>query len=268
MRRHCLRAFFCLAFTGGTWLSLAAAAFAEPAAQMFWTDRSTGRILRADLDGSNIQTIYQAPVFLDPYYFGVNRLAVDESQAVIYWSDTAAGTIQRMPLAGGAPQTIASGVVFPRDLEIDTAAGKLYWSAGAQVDAGGIVRANLDGSQLETLVPTILSPGIALDLQAGHLYYAQFGLGAGPNTIHRVNINGSSPQLLVPLIKDPDDVELDLVAGKMYYVNEDDGQFFRANLDGSGAEKIIDQFFEPGGHGLAVHRADGKLYWSSRALLS
>ena len=170
MRRHCLREFFCLAFTGSTWLSLAAAAFAEPAAQMFWTDRSTGRILRADLDGSNIQTIYQAPVFLDPYYFGVNRLAVDESQAVIYWSDTAAGTIQRMPLAGGAPQTIASGVVFPRDLEIDTAAGKLYWSAGTQVDAGGIVRANLDGSQLETLVPTILSPGIALDLQAGHLY--------------------------------------------------------------------------------------------------
>ena len=49
----------------------------------------------------------------------------------------------------------------------------------------------------------------------------------------------------------------------MYYVNEDDGQFFRVNLDGSGAEKIIDQFFKPGGHGLAVHRADGKLYWSS-----
>ena len=63
------------------------------APQLFWSDVSTGRIVRSDLDGSNVQTVVQGMVTLDPLPRGVNRLAMDESRGVLYWSDTYMNTV-------------------------------------------------------------------------------------------------------------------------------------------------------------------------------
>ena len=64
-----------------------------------------------------------------------------------------------------------------------------------------------------------------------------------PGEIWRANIDGSGIEKLVdhenvPGLKDPEDIDLDLDAGKMYWIGDGnkfgwDGYIWRANLDGS-----------------------------------
>ena len=68
----------------------------------------------------------------------------------------------------------------------------IYW---ADQNTGGISRANLDGSQQQTLVTGQSSPtGIALDVGAGQMYWTnQSSNGA----ILRANLDGTGQQTLV-----------------------------------------------------------------------
>src|SRR5580658_10137640 len=95
------------------------------------------------------------------------------------------GSIERADLDGGNHKTIvpAGGTHTPKQIQLDKTNGKLYWS-----DREGmrVMRSNLDGSQIETLVETGHSEadrrdarnwcvGIAVDLAKGKLYWTQKG---------------------------------------------------------------------------------------------
>ena len=154
---------------------------------------------------------------------------------------------------GGDWKQLLSGLTSePVGLALDIPAGKMYWSEiGHTPNAAKISRANLDGSNPETLVTginaSLLGPktlSIALDHAGGKLYWTS------QNGIFRSNLDGSGAELL---FHNPGQynvagvLALDLSAGKMYWTVSDfygpgfdSGSIWSADLSGLNAKVILD----------------------------
>src|ERR1700719_5017704 len=130
-------------------------------ARIFFLDLGAGRVLSANPDGSDLQTLVSEGRKLP------DGLAVDSAAGHMYWTNMGNpkandGSILRSDLDGRNVTTIvpSGGTFTPKQLQIDKKYGKLYWS-----DREGmrVMRANLDGSLVETLVDTShgdLRPGL------------------------------------------------------------------------------------------------------------
>jgi hypothetical protein len=141
---------------------------------MYWADRGTGDIRRANLDGSG-QTIVLSGLS------GPVGIALDLPGGKIYWSDRDGGDIRRANLDGSGQETLLTGLANPRDIALDLPGGKMYWCGSIVASDSDIRRANLDGSAQETLITGLNYPlGMALDLGApGTAVY--FALAAPAN---------------------------------------------------------------------------------------
>lgn len=169
------------------------------------------QIQAVTLDGSSVRTLVGS---LDHTPDGI---AVDQKRRHIYWTNmgvpdsgaslspqdtffTKNGSLERANLDGTERQTILPIGAFTtgKQLTADFGAGKLYWCdrEGMQV-----LRCNLDGSHLETLVSVGSGPeaasdarnhcvGIAIDPAAGQIYWTQKGAPkAGQGRIFRAGID-------------------------------------------------------------------------------
>ena len=218
------------------------------AGKMYWTNRArtltdlvpVTKIQRANLGGSNIETLVTG--LRDP--FGI---ALDVDGGKMYW--TGAYEIQRANLDGSNVKTLVTGVVS-LGIALDVDRGQIYWT-GADEDLrsrGGILsgtgkvqRANLDGSNIETLVTGLEAPfGITLDADGGQIYWTDAGTGK----VQRTNLDGSIIETLVTGLEAPFGIALDVDEGKMYWTGADtdvSGTYAvqRANLDGSNIETLV-----------------------------
>ena len=120
--------------------------------RLFFLDLGAGRILSANPDGSDLKTILTEGRRLP------DGLVVDVDAGHIYWTNMGNlkandGSIERADLDGGNITTIVppGGTFTPKQIQLDKVNGKLYWS-----DREGmrVMRSNLDGSDVETLVDT------------------------------------------------------------------------------------------------------------------
>ncbi len=218
--------------------------------RMYWLDRGTHRIQRADLDGSNVENLVTAGVSAP------KELALDAGAGKMYWTDSTTNKIQRANLDGSQVEDLVTGLVGPAALELDVAAGLMYWTDSR---IGKIQRANLDGSGVEDLVAGLRDPqGLALDVAAGLMYWTD----QGTKEIRRANLDGSNPQgLLTSGLRAPTALALDTEAGKMYWTDWGTDKIQRADLDGSNVEDLA----RTSGdilHGLALDLAAGKMYWT------
>ena len=165
----------------------------------------------------------------------------------MYW--TSAGTIQRANLDGSNIEDLVTGLGWARDLALDVAGGKMYWTTGA----GRIQCANLDGSNIEDLVTGLDFPfDLALDVAGGKMYWRNAG------RIQRANLDGSNIEDLVTGLGTPRGPVLDVVGGKMYWTDVG-GRIQRANLDGSNIEDLVTGLDSP--RRLALDVVGGKIYW-------
>jgi hypothetical protein len=103
--------------------------------------------------------------------------------------------------------------------------------------------------------------GIAIDSTAGFLYW---GEGYFPNWISRLRLPDSGSENIVdPRPGFAADIEIDSVAGKIYWADWPYDLIRRANLDGSSIETIIPESGSAGApYFLEVDPGGGKLYWS------
>jgi DNA-binding beta-propeller fold protein YncE len=165
--------------------------------KLYWGDREGMRVMRCDLDGSNVETLVQSGEGDDDrrdetrWCVGV---AVDHVGGYLYWtqkgpSDAGLGRILRalidVPTGDSVMQRSDVEVVFkdlpePIDLEIDHATRTLYWTDRGDPPNGNTVnRAPLDG--IFYVEPEIVAThlmegiGIALDPANDRMFVTDLG---------------------------------------------------------------------------------------------
>src|SRR5580698_3946550 len=207
--------------------------------RLFFLDLGAGRVLSANTDGSNLKTIVnEGKRFPD-------GVVVDAAAGHLYWTNMGNpkkndGTILRSDLDGKNIVTIVppGGTFTPKQLQLEKKSGKLYWS-----DREGmrVMRANLNGSNIETLLDTSQGDsrpgsnqrkwcvGIAVDADGGKFYWTQKGGdSAGLGRISRANIqvpqgqsaeNRKDIELLYDHLPEPIDLDLDPVNRTLYWTD-------------------------------------------------
>jgi hypothetical protein len=250
-------------------------------ARLFLLDPSGGRIHTMRIDGADCRIIVtncHLP----------KSIVVNVDAARIYWTNMGVprlgdGSIESADIDGRNRRTIVpQGVTrTPHQIQIDKSNGKLYWS-----DREGmrVMRANLDGSHVETLVQTGRSYedrrdqsrwciGIAIDPKLGKVYWTQkspdnAGLGRicranmtlleGENPAHRSDIEVVFDQLPEPI-----DLDLDQPNRMLYWT--DRGQsprgstVSRAPVDRNGLPEILVTHLMEG-IGIALDVSDNRMF--------
>jgi hypothetical protein len=204
-------------------------------------DLSGGRVFTVNPDGSDKRVIVTDCHWPD-------GVVVDVEAGHIYWTNMGVpsrndGSIERADLDGRNRTTIVpEGQTFtPKQLHLDKKNRKLYWS-----DREGmrVMRSNLDGSKLETLVDSSQGDarpgrdarkwcvGIAVDADRGQIYWTQKGPDdAEQGRIFRAGIeipkgenaaNRSDITVLFDGLPEPIDLELDLGNRLMYWTDRGD----------------------------------------------
>ena len=220
--------------------------------KMYWTD-NRGRIQRANLDGSQIETLVSGLGY-------PNGIALDMAGGKMYWTDNR-GRIQRANLDGSQIETLVSGLGYLESIALDVAGDRMYWHSKFR---NRIQWANLDGSQIETLVGGLLFEpnSIALDVAGNKMYWTNSQ--ATGDRIQRANLDGSQIETLVwgELLHSKSCIALDVTRSKMYWADGISG-IQRANLDGSQIETLgLWVSSIPEGSCIALDVTGSKIYWT------
>ena len=255
--------------------------------RLFFLSASSGQVFSANPDGSGLKVIVSEGRRVP------DGIVVDTQAGHLYWTNMGNpiandGSIERADLDGSnAVHIVPNGGTFtPKQLQLDKKNGKLYWS-----DREGmrIMRANLDGSHIETLVDTSQGDarpgkdvkkwcvGIALDVERGKVYWTQKGPEkGGQGRIFRASLEipeGQTPanrqdiELLYNNLPEPIDLDLDLGNRIMYWTDRGDpprgNTVNRAPMDATtgnrpAPEIVFNHLME--GIGLALDLDNGRMF--------
>lgn len=254
---------------------------------LFFLDLGAGRVLTANPDGSDLRTIVTEGRRLP------DGIVVDVVAGHIYWTNMGNlkandGSIERADLDGGNITSVVhpGGTFTPKQIQLDQMNERLYW---CDREGMRVMRCNLDGSGIETLVDTSEGDprpgpdatkwcvGIAVDAAGGKFYWTQKGEdNAGQGRIFRANLEipqGQTPanrkdiELLFENLPEPIDLDLDLNNRIMYWTDRGDpprgNTVNRAPMDVTpGAcnvpEVVFDHLME--GIGLSLDPKGGRMY--------
>jgi DNA-binding beta-propeller fold protein YncE len=227
---------------------------AKAVGRLYFLEASGGRIHSANADGSDRKVIVSGGRVPD-------GVVVDVEAGHIYWTNMGVpskndGSIERVDLDGKNRVTIiGEGKTFtPKQLHLEKKSGKLYW---CDREGMRVMRANLDGSNIETLVDTSKGDarpgadltkwcvGITVDPDRGQIYWTQKGpANAGKGRIFRAKINipkgetaanRTDVETLFDRLPEPIDLELDLKNRFLYWTDRGDAPrgntVNRASLD-------------------------------------
>jgi DNA-binding beta-propeller fold protein YncE len=256
--------------------------------RLFFLSVSSGQVFSANPDGSDLKVIVSEGRRLP------DGIVVDADAGHLYWTNMGNpsandGSIERADFDGKNLIHIVppGGTFTPKQLQLDEKNRKLYW---CDREGMRVMRANLDGSKIETLIDTSEGDalpgkdvkkwcvGIALDVEAGKLYWTQKGPeNAGEGRIFRANLeipkgqsaaNRKDIELLYEGLPEPIDLELDLAHRTMYWTDRGDpprgNTVNRAPMDPAqgNAKKepviIFDHLME--GIGIALDLKGGRMF--------
>lgn len=113
-----------------------------------------------------------------------------------------------------------------------------------ELNAGHIHTMNTDGTNKKTIVTDCRLPdGIAVDAQAGHIYWTNMGVpSANDGSIERADLDGSNRTMIVPQggTHTPKQIHLDKENGRLYWCDREGMRVMRCNLDGSRLETLVE----------------------------
>ena len=186
--------------------------------------------------------------------------AADATVKKLYWTTwTGSAGVWRSNLDGSQQEHIISTPVQSLDgVAADLPRGKLYISTGYD-----LLRSNLDGSGLETIIAGTVSYsfyGVVVDSDAQKVYWSTWADGAG---IRRADLDGSN----VETIFVPDSGEysyhiaIDQAAGKLYWSNSFD--VYRSNLDGANRELLVNDLGTGLFAGMDLDIPNNKMYFTT-----
>jgi len=260
----------------------------DAAGRIFFLDLAGGRLLSANPDGSDLRTIIEEGRDKFP-----DGLAIDVAAGHIYWTNMGSfnandGSILRSDLDGRNMTTIVppGGTFTPKQLQIEKTTGKLYW---CDREGMRVMRCNLDGSRIETLVDSSQGDarpgsdekkhciGIAVDVEGGKFYWTQKGdAKAGQGRLFRANIEIPPGQtastrkdieLLYDALPEPIDLDIDPGTRTLYWTDRGDpprgNTVNRAPLDSQPGQRpapeiVFKHLLE--GIGLALDLKGGRMF--------
>ena len=216
-------------------------------------------------------------------------IVVDVDGGHIYWTNMGVpnlddGSIERADIDGKNRTTIvAKGQTHtPKQITLDKGSGKLYW---CDREGMRVMRCNLDGSQLETLIEaghgesdrrdqTRWCVGIAIDAKRGQIYWTQKGPdNAGLGRIFRASIDiplnqtaasRTDIKIFFDGLPEPIDLEIDGKTRLLYWTDRGDpprgNTVNRASIDDKPAESeiLITHLME--GIGIALDVAGDRMF--------
>jgi DNA-binding beta-propeller fold protein YncE len=212
-----------------------------PTARLFVLEASGNRMLSVNPDGSDRKVLVTDCRIPD-------GIVVDVDRGHIYWTNMGVpsrndGSIERVDLDGRNRTAIVpqGGTFTPKQLQLDNRNGKLYW---CDREGMRVMRCNLDGSTVETLVDTSQGDprpgpdvtkwcvGVAVDVDGGKVYWTQKG-GSNSNNgrIFRANIavppgqtaaNRRDIDLIYDGLPEPIDLEIDQANRTLYWTDRGD----------------------------------------------
>jgi DNA-binding beta-propeller fold protein YncE len=209
--------------------------------RLFLLDLSDECVVSLNPDGSDRKVIVTGCRYPD-------GVAVDAAAGHIYWTNMGNptvndGSIERADLDGRNRTTIVGqgGAFTPKQLQLEKKSAKLYW---CDREGMRVMRANLDGSNIETLVDTSQGDprpgpdarkwcvGVVVDVDGDKIYWTQKGPdNAGRGRLFRAGIdiptgqtvsNRADIEVLYDGLPEPIDLELDLNNRVMYWTDRGD----------------------------------------------
>ena len=175
--------------------------------KLYWADRDGKKVMRANNDGSKVEIVVQRFRDRDGSIIMLENpvgIALDSHQRMIYFTDRFMARILRAPLDAEINnirddvETLVQGdkaIDRPIDIDLDVIRGKMYWT-----DRGShrVLRANLDGSAVETLIDNdvleVKDPiGIALDVATQTFVWTDMTT----HKIYRSDFDGKNTQVLL-----------------------------------------------------------------------
>ncbi|MCW3096462.1 MAG: 3-hydroxyacyl-CoA dehydrogenase [Chthonomonadaceae bacterium] len=255
--------------------------------RLFFLDIFGDRVFSAKPDGSDLRVLLEDERKILP-----DGIVVDVAAGHLYWTNMGVpeaddGSIDRADLDGSNHTTIVpTGSTFtPKQLVLEKQSGKLYWS-----DREGmrVMRSNLDGSTIETLVTSGSGDsdrrdarnwcvGMAVDAERGKLYWTQKGPdNANQGRICRANLEipkGEIPahrtdiEVLFEGLPEPIDLDLDLTKRLIYWTDRGDpprgNTVNRAGMDTDPQNRPDQEILLGGlneGIGLALDLKGGRMF--------
>lgn len=185
--------------------------------KLYWCDREGMRVMRANVNGSNIQTLVDtsegdARPGKDPKKWCVG-IALDVAAGKLYWTQKGAdkageGRLFRANLEIPKGQTPANrkdiellyeSLPEPIDLELDLTNRVIYWTDRGDPPRGNTAnRAPMDPQGNGKREPVIIFEhlmegiGIALDLKGGRMFLTDLG-----GSVYSANLDGSNKKTLL-----------------------------------------------------------------------
>jgi len=195
--------------------------------RMYWTDRWTGNLVRAELAGKNyeiLQTGLKAP----------SGIALDLTNNLVFWAErgsttTNDGTIRCADYRNSS--NVVTTLFQGRDVPEAIA---LALGLRNRATNGNTTTDTYDIYWTESRANTVMKGQIQVKTVK-----TTTGTGSNQNTSVSVTVTGSSPT--TPLYTDPTyatrDVALDLSAKKVYWTTRN--EIFTANLDGTNRKSVL-----------------------------
>ncbi len=181
--------------------------------KLYWSDREGMRVMRANLDGSKIETLVETgrgdADRRDQTRWCVG-ITVDPVRRQIYWT-------QKGPDNGEQGRLFRAGIDIPRG---ETAANR---------------------SDIEVFFDRLPEPiDLELDLKHRVLYWTDRGDPPRGNTVNRASIDAkpAAPEIVLTHLMEGIGIALD-VPGDRMFVTDFAGSLYSANLDGSGERNFL-----------------------------
>jgi hypothetical protein len=239
---------------------------------IFWSDRATNSIYRADLDGNNRTRIYQEE-------YGPRGLAFDAPSRQLYWITD--GSIFHTDIDGSkiSVAAISDSSMSPEAIALDLS-GR-FEGVGPKIYIGrssDFFQVNPDGSDLSQLIdfrndgPSVHS--LAIDFEQERFYWSSNNSDGDPDGIWTALSDGSIIETTDGTVVEPIilghanglalDAENDYIywRGSLSFPDHTEVGIHRINLT-DGSDVVLVDGLDPMGTGIALDPVFEHLYWTN-----